>query len=53
MAGSLISDRTWTRLVAAAREIIDARSDAERQEALRAMATVMSRDLDVDYGTPW
>ncbi len=49
----LISDRVWERIRVAAAEILDARSDAERQEAVRAMHTVLQRELDLDMGTPW
>jgi hypothetical protein len=53
MPNSLISDRVWDRIREAAKEILNARSDDGRQDAVRGMHAVLQRELDLDMGTPW
>jgi hypothetical protein len=48
-----ISAQTWDKIVEAAKEIIGARSNPDKQKSLRAITKVISNELDIDFGTPW
>ncbi len=50
---SMISDTLWSRIREAAKEIEDARSEREKQESLRAITTLLQKELDIDFGTAW
>lgn len=49
----MISDALWARLKEAAQEIVAAQTETEKQSALRAMAAIMQRELEIDFGAAW
>ena len=49
----LISDTLWGRIQEAAKEIQDARTEFEKQESIRSMITILSRELEIDFGAAW